>query len=334
MYAYRGGLPRCRPRMVSCCQLIGPARRCRPTRLVFREEKKPAQLSGLNPYRWTWRRRDQYKPLAFNCKPDVELATIRLPQSYLAPGARLARLLMGDATMKATAFLEQAKREAQLVDALLVARYGLVIHNGMTLLGDDEPPARWRVSFKAELQRIYAALQMAGIDTQQPLHPPMVDRGDGDGDHERDGEGVSPDAGDERHGKVERFACDARTRARHYARRNASAHRASIGDAGRTSSRQRGMVLRDQVQVDTSPCVAVQRLVLQGCVKRPLLLKFLSCCLSTMRFDASCRPGADFRVCAETTAASHTQRSSMRATNSCAPHMMRAADTSRQTARF
>jgi hypothetical protein len=29
--------------------------------------------------------------------------------------------------MKATAFLEQAKREAQLVDALLVARYALVI---------------------------------------------------------------------------------------------------------------------------------------------------------------------------------------------------------------
>ncbi len=39
--------------------------------------------------------------------------------------------------MKATAFLEQAKREAQLVDALLVARYALVIHDGMTLLGDD-----------------------------------------------------------------------------------------------------------------------------------------------------------------------------------------------------
>jgi len=36
--------------------------------------------------------------------------------------------------MKTTAFLEQAKREAQLVDALLVARYALVIHDGMTLL--------------------------------------------------------------------------------------------------------------------------------------------------------------------------------------------------------
>ncbi|WP_321797475.1 hypothetical protein [Caballeronia sp. J97] len=45
--------------------------------------------------------------------------------------------------MKATTFLEQAKREAQLVDALLVAQYALVIHHGMTLLGGDEPPSRW-----------------------------------------------------------------------------------------------------------------------------------------------------------------------------------------------
>ncbi|MDR5769612.1 hypothetical protein [Caballeronia sp. LZ028] len=82
--------------------------------------------------------------------------------------------------MKATASLEQAKREAQLVDALLVARYALVIHDGMTLLGDDEPPSRWYVSFKAELTRIDAALRMAGIDTQQPLRPPTLDRGDGD----------------------------------------------------------------------------------------------------------------------------------------------------------
>lgn len=81
--------------------------------------------------------------------------------------------------MKATAFLGQAKREAQLVDALLVARYALVIHDGMTLLGDDGPPKQWRVSFKAELHRIDAALQMAGIDTEQPLRPPMLDRGDG-----------------------------------------------------------------------------------------------------------------------------------------------------------
>ncbi|QSN60460.1 MULTISPECIES: hypothetical protein [unclassified Caballeronia] len=76
--------------------------------------------------------------------------------------------------MKATTFLEQAKREAQLVDALLVARYALVIHNGMTVLGDDEPPSRWQMRFHRELQCIDAALQMAGIDTTQALHPPNL----------------------------------------------------------------------------------------------------------------------------------------------------------------
>jgi hypothetical protein len=94
--------------------------------------------------------------------------------------------------MKATAFLEQAKREAQLIDALLVARYALVIHDGMTLLGDDEPPTRWRASFKAELQRIDAALQMAGIETQQPLRPPMIGN-----NADYDGDGEPPDADDE-----------------------------------------------------------------------------------------------------------------------------------------
>ncbi|MDR5806471.1 hypothetical protein [Caballeronia sp. LZ001] len=94
--------------------------------------------------------------------------------------------------MKATAFSEQAKREAQLIDALLVARYALVIHDGMTLLGDDEPPTRWRVSFKVELQRIDAALQMAGIDTYQPLRPPMIGN-----DAKCDGDSVPPDADDE-----------------------------------------------------------------------------------------------------------------------------------------
>jgi len=67
--------------------------------------------------------------------------------------------------MKATAFLEQAQLEAQLVDAPLVERYGIVIHGSMTLLGDDEPPSSWRVNFKPELQHIDVALQMAGIDT-------------------------------------------------------------------------------------------------------------------------------------------------------------------------
>jgi len=95
--------------------------------------------------------------------------------------------------MKATTFLEQAKREGQLVDALLVARYALVIHDGMTLAGDDEPPLRWPMRFDRELQCIDAALQMAGIDTTQALHPPNLYWKDDDVD---DGRGLPPDADD------------------------------------------------------------------------------------------------------------------------------------------
>jgi hypothetical protein len=78
--------------------------------------------------------------------------------------------------MKVTALIEQADRQAQLVDALLLARYALVVHDGMTLLGDDEPPPRLRISFRCELERIDAALQAAGIDTTQALAPPLMDR--------------------------------------------------------------------------------------------------------------------------------------------------------------
>jgi len=105
-----------------------------------------------------------------------------VPSASAGSGRTVCASGDGGATMKATAFLKQARREAQLVDALLVARYALVIHDGMTLLGDGKPPTRWQACFKAELMRIDAALQMAGIDTQQPLRPPMLDRHDGDGD--------------------------------------------------------------------------------------------------------------------------------------------------------
>ncbi|KIG11172.1 hypothetical protein BurMR1_1832 [Burkholderia sp. MR1] len=93
--------------------------------------------------------------------------------------------------MKATTFLEQAQREAQLVDALLVARYALVIHDGMTLLGDDDPPSRWAMRFDRELQCIDTALQMAGIDTTQALHPPNLYWKDDDADA---GDGLPPGA--------------------------------------------------------------------------------------------------------------------------------------------
>lgn len=72
--------------------------------------------------------------------------------------------------MKAKTFIEQAEREAKLVDALLLARYTLTIHSGKRCTAERET---WQMDFRAELIRIDSALQMAGIDTTQPFHLPF-----------------------------------------------------------------------------------------------------------------------------------------------------------------
>jgi hypothetical protein len=72
--------------------------------------------------------------------------------------------------MKAKAFIDQAKREAKLIDALLPARYMLVIHDGKMCSAEGET---WELDFRPELDEIDVALQMAGIDTTQPMHAPV-----------------------------------------------------------------------------------------------------------------------------------------------------------------
>jgi hypothetical protein len=72
--------------------------------------------------------------------------------------------------MKAKTFIEQAERDAKLIDALLLARYMLVIHDGKLCTAEGET---WRLDFRPELDEIDAALQMAGIDTTQPLAAPV-----------------------------------------------------------------------------------------------------------------------------------------------------------------
>jgi hypothetical protein len=72
--------------------------------------------------------------------------------------------------MKAKAFINQAKREAKLIDALLLARYMLVIHDHKMISAEGET---WELDFSSELEEIDAALQMAGIDTTQPTHAPI-----------------------------------------------------------------------------------------------------------------------------------------------------------------
>ncbi|CAN7726585.1 hypothetical protein [Paraburkholderia hospita] len=72
--------------------------------------------------------------------------------------------------MKAKAFIDQVKRQAKLIDALLFARYTLVIHDRKMCSAEGET---WELNFSAELAEIDVALQMAGIDTTQPLHAPI-----------------------------------------------------------------------------------------------------------------------------------------------------------------
>jgi hypothetical protein len=57
-----------------------------------------------------------------------------------------------------------------LVKALLLARYTLVIHNGMTVTSEGES---WRLDFTGELAEIDAALQSVGIDTTKPMLAPV-----------------------------------------------------------------------------------------------------------------------------------------------------------------
>lgn len=57
-----------------------------------------------------------------------------------------------------------------LIQALLLARYILVIHNGMKVTSEGES---WKLDFTAELAKIDAALQTAGIDTTKPMVAPV-----------------------------------------------------------------------------------------------------------------------------------------------------------------
>lgn len=70
--------------------------------------------------------------------------------------------------MKPQTYIAQAEREAKLIDALLLARYTLAIHNAKLCTAERET---WEMNFQLELSRIDEALQVAGIDTTQPLHP-------------------------------------------------------------------------------------------------------------------------------------------------------------------
>jgi hypothetical protein len=60
--------------------------------------------------------------------------------------------------------------QSEVVQALLVARYTLVIHDGMKVTSEGES---WKLDFTEQLARIDAALQSAGVDTTQPMVAPV-----------------------------------------------------------------------------------------------------------------------------------------------------------------
>ncbi|MDR5832498.1 hypothetical protein P9250_32125 [Caballeronia sp. LP006] len=75
--------------------------------------------------------------------------------------------------MKTHVSFKQAARGARFVDALLLARYALTIHDGITVLGDDDDKSHWPMDFSIKLRRIDEVFQMAGINTTLLLHPPQ-----------------------------------------------------------------------------------------------------------------------------------------------------------------
>lgn len=60
--------------------------------------------------------------------------------------------------------------QSEVVQALLVARYTLVIHDGMKVTSEGES---WTLDFTEQLATIDAALQSAGIDTTKPMLAPV-----------------------------------------------------------------------------------------------------------------------------------------------------------------
>ncbi|WP_176053180.1 hypothetical protein [Paraburkholderia caribensis] len=75
--------------------------------------------------------------------------------------------------MKAKVFVAADDRCATLVDAFLLARYLLTVHDGFAMhTGKDE----WQIDLGPELQKLDAVLEMAGVDVSQPLRIPVRKR--------------------------------------------------------------------------------------------------------------------------------------------------------------
>lgn len=71
--------------------------------------------------------------------------------------------------------LDSLKRDAQIIQALHVARYALVTHGGLTVSCEG---SSWKMDFSGELDEIDKVMEMLGVDLSQPLPAPTKEMGD------------------------------------------------------------------------------------------------------------------------------------------------------------
>lgn len=72
--------------------------------------------------------------------------------------------------------LDSLKRDAQIIQALHIARYALVTHGG--LIVSCEGSSWRRMDFSGELDEIDKVMEMLGVDLTQPLPASTKEMGD------------------------------------------------------------------------------------------------------------------------------------------------------------
>lgn len=72
--------------------------------------------------------------------------------------------------MSAGKYIEAAKRDAEIIDALHVARYALVIHSGCAMICEGHKST---MDFSPEIEKINAVMTMLGVDLTEPLPAPV-----------------------------------------------------------------------------------------------------------------------------------------------------------------
>lgn len=77
--------------------------------------------------------------------------------------------------MSASSFISAAERDGKIIDALHVARYALVIHDGLVFECEGE---RHKMDFTVEIEKIDEVMTMLGVDLTEPLPAPV--KGDQD----------------------------------------------------------------------------------------------------------------------------------------------------------